>query len=221
MFQDSLLAAAALFALGFAQEEAPAPAPLPGQGEAPVSVPMFPNTSCPIMGKPISTRLYTDTELGRIYICCKSCVKDIRADVPVAYRTAYPTEKRIDNEISPVSGKHVTRESPTVVLQGFEFFVLDEDEATQARQNAQVVLATLHDPSLVDLGNQTCPVSREEIERNTIVVIEGTIIRLSSARCLDEVEKDPAGLLKKAKEIRAAELRALEAAGTPSQVERS
>jgi hypothetical protein len=182
---------------------------------------MFPNTSCPIMGKPISTRLYTDTELGRIYICCKSCVKDIRADVPVAYRTAYPTETKVENEISPVSGKPVTRESPTVVLQGFEFSVFDEDEARAARQNAQIVLASLHDPSLVDLGNQTCPVSREESESNTIVVIEGTIVRLSSTRCLDEVEMNPTGVLEKARKIRAAELRALEAAGTPSKVERS
>ncbi len=221
MIHYYLLVAALLFAPGLAQEKNPPPESTPVQNESLVSVPMFPNPSCPIMGKPVSTRLFTDTELGRIYICCKSCVKDIQADVPTAYRTAYPTDKRIENKISPVSGKEITKESPTVVLQGFEFFVLNEDELVQARERAQIVLAKLHDPKLIDLENQTCPVSGEPIAKNTIVVIEGTIIRLSSAKLMAEIEKDPAGVLQKAREIRAAELKARESAEPPADEKQS
>lgn len=215
MFQAYLLAAATLLVPALAQEKAPARDSAPAQKESPVSVPMFPNPSCPIMGKPISTRLYTDTEMGRIYICCKSCVKDIQADVPVAYRTAYPTDTKLTNKISPVSGKGITKESPTIVLQGFEFFVLDQDEIAPARENAQIVLAKLHDAKLVDLENQTCPLTGEKVAKNTFVVIEGTIVRLSTTKPMDEIEKDPAALLKKAREIRAAELKARESAKVP------
>ena len=72
------------FALGLTQgtvTETPQEPPSTG-----ITVPMFPNTTCPIMGKPASTKLFAETEKGRIYICCKSCVKDILADVDTAYR---------------------------------------------------------------------------------------------------------------------------------------
>jgi hypothetical protein len=184
------------------QEKGTAP-PIP-QDQA-VTTPIFPNPSCPIMGKPVSTKLFAETEKGRIYICCKSCVKDILADVPTAYRTAYPTDKKAENKICPVTGGDITKESPTVVLQGFEFFVRAKEDVAKAREHAQIVLTKLHDPKLVDLENKTCPVTGEPTAKNTFVVIEGTIVRLSSPKLLEEVAKDPAKVLRKAKEIRAKE----------------
>lgn len=169
------------------------------------STPIYPNASCPIMGKPVSTKLFAETDRGRIYICCKGCVKDILADVPVAYRTAYPSDKKVANKVCPVTGGEITKDSPTVVLQGFEFFVRSKENVRAAQDNSQVVLAKLNDPKLVDLDNKTCPVTGEAVAKNTIVVIDGTIVRLSSAKLLEEIAKDSAKVLAKAKEIRAKE----------------
>jgi hypothetical protein len=155
------------------------------------------------MGKPVSTKLFTDTEMGRIYVCCKSCIKDILADVPAAYRTAYPTDKKMDNKVCPLSGAAIVKDSPSVVLQGREFFVRGPADVALARENSQIVLAKLEDPTLVDLGNDICPVSGEAVTKNSFAVIEGTLVRLSSPKLLDDVAKDPAAVLKKARELRA------------------
>ena len=88
-----------------------------------VGTPNYPNPSCPIMGKPISMRLFAETEMGRIFVCCKSCIPDILADVPLAYRTAYPVETKVENAICPVSGGKIEKDSPTVALQGYSFSV--------------------------------------------------------------------------------------------------
>lgn len=157
------------------------------------------------MGKPVSTKLFAETDKGRIYVCCKGCVKDILADVPTAYRTAFPSDKKVANKVCPVTGGEITKDSPTVVLQGFEFFVRGKENVRAAQENSQVVLAKLNDPKLVDLDNKTCPVTGDAVAKNTFVVIEGTIVRLSSAKLLEGVAKDPAKVLAKAKEIRAKE----------------
>lgn len=171
-----------------------------------VRVPTYPNVSCPIMGKPISARLFTDTAYGRIWICCKSCIEDIQADVETSYRAAYPTTKRVENELSPVSRKPLPEEERVrVELQGFEFHVLDEREAATAREHAQVVLAKLHEPELVDLENKTCPLADAPTVAHAFVVIEKSIVRLSSPRLREQVEADPGKVLRKAREIAEAE----------------
>lgn len=175
------------------------------QPQSTVSVPLYPNPACPIMGKPVSTRLFAETEKGRIYVCCKSCIKDILADVGGAYRTAYPTDKKIVNTKCPVTGNEIKKDSPTIVLQGFEFFVNDSAAAQLARAESQIVLAKLNDPKLVDLANKTCPVTGEATVKNAFVVIEGNLVRLSSPKLVEEVEKDPAKVLTRAKELRTKE----------------
>lgn len=175
------------------------------QPTATASTPIYPNVSCPIMGKPVSTKLFAETDMGRIYICCKSCVKDILADVPTAYRTAYPSDKKVANKVCPVTGGKITKDSPTVVLQGFEFSVRSKEAVGVAQENAQIVLAKLNDPKLVDIENKTCPVTGEAVTKNNFVVIDGTIVRISSAKLLEEIAKDPAKVLAKCKEIRAKE----------------
>ncbi|MCK6447129.1 MAG: hypothetical protein L6Q99_12130 [Planctomycetes bacterium] len=189
-----------LVPVGQDKPSAPASQPAPT-----ASTPIYPNASCPIMGKPVSTKLFAETDKGRIYVCCKGCVKDILADVPTAYRTAFPSDKKVANKVCPVTGGEITKDSPTVVLQGFEFFVRGKENVRAAQENSQVVLAKLNDPKLVDLDNKTCPVTGDAVAKNTFVVIEGTIVRLSSAKLLEGVAKDPAKVLAKAKEIRAKE----------------
>lgn len=189
-------------------------APVPPKATPTIATPIYPNASCPIMGKPVSTKLFAETEKGRIYICCKSCVKDILDDVPVAYRTAFPTDKKTENKICPLTGGEITKDSPTVALQGFQFFVRRQEDVPKARENSQIVLAKLNDPKLVDLANKTCPVTGEPTVKNTFVVIDGTIVRLSSAKLLDEIANDPFKVLSKAKEIAAKEEKE-KAAGKP------
>lgn len=184
------------------QEQTPAPVAPP---TVTATTPIYPNAACPIMGKPISIKLFAATDKGRIYVCCKSCVKDILADVPTAYRTAYPSDTKVSNKTCPVTGGAIEEDSPTVVLQGFEFFVRTQEDVRVAQENSQLVLAKLNDPTLVDLENKTCPVSGASVASNAFVVIEATIVRLSSAKLLDEIAADPAKVLTRAREIRARE----------------
>jgi hypothetical protein len=191
------LLAALFFALPAPQDPVPATA-----APSPVSVPTYPNTTCPIMGKPISTKLYTDIDYGRIYICCKACIKDIRADPETAYKAAYPTKEAIQNTVCPITGKEIQKGASRAELQGREFAVCSADCVALARADAQVVLAKLADPRLVDVGNKTCPVTGEPVAANAFCVVDGHVVRLSSTKVLEDVAKDPAKALGRAKEIR-------------------
>lgn len=188
-----------------AQSDAPVPAPQPADG---VLVPTWPNSTCPIMGKPISARLYTDTKLGRIYICCKACVKDIQADVEHAYKTAFPTTEKIANKVCPVTGAPLGKDAVRVELQGREFLVADKAAAALAAEDSQATLAKAHDMKLVDVRNATCPTTAEPVGKNVIAVIDGRIVRFASAKAIDEARKEPKKALAKALELRAAEDRA-------------
>jgi hypothetical protein len=170
-----------------------------------VRVPVWPNPACPIMGKPISTKLYAETDHGRIWVCCKSCIVDIQADVPTAHRSAWPSVEKRANETCPVTGKAIGEESPRVVLQGYEFSVLDAKAAARARADHQATLAKLLEPALEDVGNATCPVTDQPVVANQIVVIGSSIVRVADARALEPIQADPAGVLAKARRLRAAE----------------
>ncbi len=197
-----LIVFASIFVPTSAAQQKPSGDAVTAQSEVAVSVPLYANPSCPIMGKPVSTTLFADTAKGRIYVCCKGCIKDIHADVETAYRTAFPADKKIVNTICPVTGKEITKDSPAIVLQGFEFSVHDAAAARLAVEESPIVIAKLNDPKLVDLANKTCPVTGEAIVKNAFVVIDGQIVRLSSPRLVEEVQKDPAKVLAKAKELR-------------------
>ncbi len=170
-----------------------------------VRVPLYPNAACPIMGKPISTKLYAETDHGRIWVCCKSCIVDILADVPTAHASAWPTVEKRTNELCPVTGKAILEDSPRVVLQGYEFSVLDAKALVRARADHQATLARLLEPALEDVGNATCPVTDQPVVANQIVVIGTAIVRVSDARALEPIQADPAGVLAKARRLRAEE----------------
>ncbi|MDZ4771947.1 MAG: hypothetical protein SGI72_02310 [Planctomycetota bacterium] len=170
-----------------------------------VQVPAFPNSTCPIMGKPISTRLFTDTKYGRIYICCKACVKDIQADVEHTYRTAYPATQKLENETCPVTGTKIGKDAVRVLLQGRDFSVADKAAAAIAIDDAQATLAKLLDTKLVDVGNATCPITGDAVAKNVIAVIDGRIVRFASAKAVEEAKKEPEKVLAKALELRAKE----------------
>lgn len=175
-----------------------------------VRVPAFANTTCPIMGKPASTRLYVDTELGRIYVCCKTCNADVLADPAHAHKTAYPAVKKLANTRCPIDGAAVDEKSPTVVLQGFELRVHTAACAAEARADAQRWLALVNDPKLVDVGNATCPITGDAVARNVVAVVDGALVRFASPKAIEEARKDPAKTLAKARELRAAEIQRAE-----------
>lgn len=197
-----------------AQEPArPAPSPAEQSGLA-VSVPAFPNAACPVMGKKVSLRLWAETERGRIYVCCKSCIQDVQSDVNAAYQTAYPATRRVENALCPVSGEPVGEKPALLTLQGVEFRLSNADHAAGARANAQAILAKLANPALEDLGNATCPVTDGAADPGVVVQIGTTLVRISSMQQLDAVRADPASTLLKARALRAQELARAEAAGS-------
>jgi hypothetical protein len=184
----------------------PAAAQPAGAGQAAtVTVPAFPNKSCAIMGKPVSAKLFVDTEMGRIYMCCKACTKKILADVPKAHQTAYPVVKKAGNKVCPIMGGPIEKDSPTVVVQGYEVSVCCEDCIKEVQENAQVVLALVTDPKVVDVANKTCPVTEQPVAKNTFCLIGNQLVHLSSADCVEEAKKDPAKTLQRAQELRARE----------------
>jgi hypothetical protein len=193
-----ILASLALFAPAFA---APDSGPgLTGNASAieTVRVPAYPNSACPIMGKPISQKLFTDTDRGRIWVCCKGCIADIHEDVALAYATAYPTERTIASGLCPVTGKLLREDSPWIVLQGLRFRVLDAGAAKLAVAESQIALARLMEPVLVDVANALCPIDGKPTDPQAFVVIEGRIVRLSSAKHVEEAKKAPAQTLERA-----------------------
>lgn len=191
----------------------PAQEPPPAKDAVRAEVPIAPNASCPIMGKKVSLPLFVDTELGRIWVCCKPCFKKVLADVPKAHQTAYPVVTEVKNTTCPVSGEAIGKDAVVVTLQGKRFSLCCAGCTTPAQKDAQVVLAKLADDKpvdgkavaerLIDLGNDLCPVRGTATVPNAFVVVAGHIVRLADAKAVDDVQKDPAGVLAKAKKLAA------------------
>jgi uncharacterized protein (UPF0212 family) len=165
-----------------------------------VTVPTFANATCPIMAKPASKALFVDTDKGRIYICCMPCAAKIKADVARAHAAAYPTVKKAGNKVCPVTGKPVV-EGLAVTLQGYEVGLCSAGCAKVAQANAQTTLVKAIDPAVVDVGNMTCPITGEPVAANAFCLVDKNLVRLSSPKRVADVQRDPAGVLAKAKQI--------------------
>ena len=196
----------ALFACVAAVALAQDPAPAKPEGDKPAAkpalvVPDFGNATCPIMGKPVSKSLYATTERGRIYVCCKPCIKKIEKDVEKAWKTAYPVVKPAENEACPLTSKPVDARVPRVELQSAAIALCCPKCEPKAKAATQVALAKAHDAKLVDLENRACPITGEEADVDTIGVIDGSIVRFAHRKARTEAEKDPTAALAKAKTI--------------------
>ena len=187
----------ALAAVAGAQEP-PAPAPAPAPTALAVTVPAYTNTNCPVMGKPISSKLFTDTEYGRIWICCKGCNKKIAADPEKAYKSAFPRTVKLDNAVCPVSGTKIEGEPTVVLLQGHEVRLHSKECVASARSESQVVLAKAVEPKLIDVANALCPITGKAVAANAFCVVGDRIVRLSSSDCVEQVKKEPKAALDKA-----------------------
>jgi hypothetical protein len=180
-----------------AQESRPL-APAPRGPE--VVVPAYPNATCPIMGKPASLKLFVDTaEFGRVYTCCAPCNKKIRADQAGTYKLSYPKTEKAGNTVCPVTAKPIGESSVTVVLQGREIALCCKDCIAPARADAQATLALAMNPKLIDLKNTLDPANGKPVAKNLVVMISGYLVRLSVAESIEDVKKDPALALERAK----------------------
>lgn len=198
-----------------AQDAAPAPAPAPAPAAAPapvVRVPTFENATCPIMGRPSSKALFTDTDFGRVYVCCPPCIKKIQGDPARAYQTAYPVLKKAGNTVDPVTGASIGEKPVLLSLQGYEIALASEASVAPARANAQIVLTKALDPRIVDVGNRTDPVTGQPVVDNAFVLIDQDLIHLASPQSVEAVRNDPEKFRKGAREIAAKEAAAREAA---------
>lgn len=167
--------------------------------EPAVSVPAYTNANCPVMGKPASSKLFIDTEYGRIYVCCIPCNKKIRNDPAGTYKTAYPTTVKAGNTTCPVTNEKIEAGSPTVTLQGREVALCCADCVKPAKASAQITLVKALNPKARVIGNKTCPVTGEPVNANTVVLIGDDLVSLSSQKCIEEIQKAPRQVLEKAK----------------------
>lgn len=165
------------------------------------AVPSSPNASCPIMGKKASATLFVDTELGRVWVCCKPCFKKVLADVPTAHKTAYPVVHDAKNTQCPVTGTQLGEHAVELVLQNQRFKVCCSECATRAKADSQPTLAKLLDAKVREVGNATCPVRGTAVAANHFVVIDQQLVRLADGKAVDAAKADPAGTLAKAQAI--------------------
>jgi len=175
-------------------------AALPAQ-QPTAEVPAAPNATCPIMGKKVSLPLFVDTELGRIWVCCKPCFKKVLKDVPKAHQTAYPVVEAVANTVCPVSGEAIGEPKVEITLQQKRFFVCCHGCVAPARADAQAVLAKLAEPQLIDVGNDLCPITGTKVAPNQFVVIAGHLVRLADGKAVEACKQDPEGTLTKAKQL--------------------
>lgn len=197
----------------------PAPAPTaPVATAAPVvTVPTFENATCPIMGKPSSKALFTDTDFGRIYVCCPPCVKKIQADAERAYKAAYPVLKAAGNTLDPVTGAKIGDKPVLITLQGYEIALASEDSVKLARANAQIALVKATRPDVVDLDNHTDPITGQPVTNNAFVLIDKDLVHLSAPSVVDSVRSNPEAARKAAKAIAAKEAEDREKAKSAGQ----
>lgn len=196
-------AAAAFLALpSIVRADGPAPVAKPA---AVVTVPTYENATCPIMGKPSSKALFTDTDFGRIYVCCPPCMKKIQADAERAAKTAFPVVKQANNTVDPVTGAKIGDKPVLITLQGYEIALASEASVKPARANAQITITKAINPDVVDIGNQTDPVTGLPVVANAFVLIDRDLVRLSSPAVVEDVRRDPEKARAAAKAIAAAE----------------
>jgi hypothetical protein len=157
------------------------------------------------MGKPSSKALFTDTDFGRIYVCCMPCVPKIRLDPARAVAAAYPVTKKAGNTVDPVTGEKIGENPFVLRLQGYEIALARAENAKRARANAQIVLTKALNPKVIDVGNGTDPITNAPVVDNLFVLVDDHLIHLSAPASVDQVRRDPEKARKDAQAIAARE----------------
>ncbi|HYC76180.1 MAG TPA: hypothetical protein VEI02_01015 [Planctomycetota bacterium] len=191
----ALLAAVALLpALLVAQDKKDA-----GAGPV-VTIPFFGNEMCGYMPKKKAKQgLFVETSKGRVHVCCKDCVADAKKDGEAAYAKSYKDTKKLDNRTCPVTGRELGAKPVVVEWQGHEVKVCCKDCVEPFKKNADRYLALMTDATVKDVGNVICPVSGGAVDGGAVVVVDGELVRVKGRHEAEQVRKDAAAHLAKAK----------------------
>jgi hypothetical protein len=171
------------------------------KGQAPkVEIPHFGNAACPYMdGKKAKIGQYFETSKGRVHVCCKDCVAEAKDDGEAAYAKAYPKTTTLENKTCPISGHEIGEGAVATTWQGYAFKLCCDGCVKGFKKNPDAALALLTNAKLKDVGNKVCPVSGEAADGGCAIVGD-ELVRLRGRKDADELKKDPAAYLKKAKE---------------------
>ncbi len=164
-----------------------------------VTVPSYVNAECPMMHKPTRPAFSVHTDKGTIGLCCKKCQGNAGKDTDALYAKAYPETKALETKTCPISGHAIEKDGVKVQYQGFEFKVCCKDCVKPALANGDIIVTRLSNAKVVDVGNKTCPVSGKPVADNTFCLIGDNLVHLGSKDAVEDVKKDAAKTLEKAK----------------------
>ncbi len=102
------------------------------------------NKDCTVMSKPAKKEFFVDTPKGRVYLCCKGCLKKAGADVEATYAKAYPETKKLESATCPVTGEKLNDKAVTVTYKGYEFKVCCNDCAKKFSEKGDAGDAFVH-----------------------------------------------------------------------------
>ncbi len=159
-----------------------------------VKTPFFGNKECPVSGKPIVAKYSVKFGDEKIYVCCKSCVKKVKAAPKDFYAKAYPKSKNIDvkNPKCPIMGGK-TKSTVTTTFQGHivHFCCPMCNKGFRKEPNKHLARLTSK-KKLTELGNKNCIVMpKEKIQVDSFIIYKDQIINLCCAGCAGDFAKDP------------------------------
>lgn len=160
--------------------------------------PFYGNATCPVSGEKVDPAVFLEKEGERVYFCCKNCQGKSAADVAAAYDKAYPADKAVDakNTSCPVMGETLEPDAKKVTVQGHTVGICCPGCDKKMRKAANHYLAMASDPKLIELKNKKCPVSGNDVNKNSTLIVDGVLIDFCCDKCVAATEKDAAKVLK-------------------------
>jgi hypothetical protein len=160
--------------------------------------PFYGNATCPTSGEKVDPAVYLEHNGERVYFCCKNCQTKESADVAAAYAKAYPADKATDakNATCPVMGEVLEADAKQIVVQGHKVGICCPGCDKKIRKAANHYLAVAADANLVELKNKKCPMSGNDVNKNSCLIIDGVLVDFCCDKCVAATEKDAAKVLK-------------------------
>ena len=162
-----------------------------------VETPFHGNTSCPISDKPIRKNKFVEKNGERVYVCCNTCRKKVKADFQTFRDQTYPAAdvKDLKNEKCPIMGGEVDGET-SVVFQNYRVHFCCPGCDKKFKADPRKHLTLLLDPELVSLDNERCPIMTEEpAEADNFFVYDGVLIDTCCSDCPEMFAEEPAKYL--------------------------
>lgn len=177
------VAAASAFALNDEAQKAPE-----------TKRPFYGNATCPVSGEKVDPAVFLEKDGERVYFCCKNCQGKSAADVAAAYDKAYPADKVVDtkNKACPVMGETLEADAKQVTVQGHKIGICCGGCDKKMKKAANHYIALAMDPNLVEARNKKCPISGNDVNRNSTLIVDGVLVDFCCDKCVAAAEKEPA-----------------------------